>query len=199
MELVDDIKIDDAEMWRLFDIWWGKYPKKVAKDKAMVRWEKVIKKEMKVRPGDYRVFITDRLTAGLDNQLRYRKRVFDSCPDPEQRRRKDIWLPSMPNPATWLNEGRWMDEVPQLPEEKTVNRTARRCSDCDQEGEIIVGDDQYCSWHWVKRFDRKHLRLLYYTLIKLGLERGPDESKLEWSDRCREHLRTTRWGASVGA
>ncbi|MDP7367427.1 MAG: hypothetical protein QGH83_09240, partial [Candidatus Pacebacteria bacterium] len=134
MELVDDIKIDDAEMWRLFDIWWKKYPKKRSKDDAMKAWEKAIKRELKVSPGDYKVFITDCLTAALDNQVRYRKRVYDLCPDPEQRRRKDIWLPSMPNPATWLNKGNWKDEVPLLPEEKRANRTARSCVKCDEEG-----------------------------------------------------------------
>ena len=199
MEQVDDIKIDDAEMWRLFAIWWKKYPKKVKIKNAQKAWEKVIKKEMEVHPGDYIGFIQNRLIAGLDNQLTYRKRVYDSCPDPEVRRRKDIWLPSMPHPASWLNGGGWEDEVPQLPDERPAGRTARRCSDCDQEGEIIVGDNQYCSWHWVKRFDRKHLRVLYDNLISMGLERREEESKQEWSDRCREHLRATRWGASVGA
>ena len=199
MEQVDDIKIDDAEMWRLFAIWWKKYPKKVKIKNAQKAWEKVIKKEMEVHPGDYIGFIQNRLIAGLDNQLTYRKRVYDSCPDPEVRRRKDIWLPSMPHPASWLNGGGWEDEVPQLPDERPAGRTARRCSDCDQEGEIIVGDNQYCSWHWVKRFDRKHLRVLYDNLISMGLERREEESKQGWSDRCREHLRTTRWGASVGA
>ena len=199
MEQVDDIKIDDAEMWRLFAIWWKKYPKKVKIKNAQKAWEKVIKKEMEVHPGDYIGFIQNRLIAGLDNQLTYRKRVYDSCPDPEVRRRKDIWLPSMPHPASWLNGGGWEDEVPQLPDERPAGRTARRCSDCDQEGENIVGDNQYCSWHWVKRFDRKHLRVLYDNLISMGLERREEESKQEWSDRCREHLRATRWGASVGA
>jgi len=199
MELVDDIKIDDAEMWRLFAIWWEKYPKKVSKDKAMDRWEKVIKKQMKVEPGDYRVFITNCLTAALDNQLRYRKRVYDSCPDPEQRRRKDIWLPSMTNPATWLNEGKWKDEVPQLPEERPANRTVRSCSECSEDGSIIVGDNYYCSWHWVIKFDRKHLRLLYDTLKSLGLDKKDGEDRLDWSNRCRDHLRTTKWGSHVGA
>lgn len=199
MELVDDIKIDDAEMWRLFAIWWKKYPKKVKIKNAQKAWEKVIKKEMKVHPGDYIGFIQNRLIAGLDNQLTYRKRVYDLCPDPEVRRRKDIWLPSMPHPASWLNGGGWEDEVPQLPDEKRANRTARSCVKCDEEGGIIVGDNQYCSWHWVQRFDRKHLRVLYDNLISMGLERREEESKQEWSDRCREHLRTTRWGASVRA
>jgi len=199
MELVDDIKIDDAEMWRLFAIWWEKYPKKVCKDEAMDRWEKVIKKQMKVEPGDYRVFITNCLTAGLDNQLRYRKRIFDSCPDPEQRRRRGIWLPSWTNPATWLNKGRWKDEVPQLPEERPANRTARSCSECSEDGSIIVGDNYYCSWHWVTKFDRKHLRFLYDTLKSLGLDKKDGEDRLDWSNRCRDHLRTTKWGSHVGA
>jgi len=199
MELADDTKIDDAEMWRLFAIWWKKYPKKVKVKNAQKAWEKVIKKEMEVHPGDYIGFIQNRLIAGLDNQLTYRKRVYDSCPDPEVRRRKDIWLPSMPHPASWLNGGGWEDEVPQLPDERPAGRTARSCVKCDEEGEIIVGDNQYCSWHWVQRFDRKHLRVLYDNLISMGLERRKEESKMEWSDRCREHLRTTRWGASVGA
>jgi hypothetical protein len=66
-----------------FDQFWKRYPKKVGKDKAMTAWKKKSPK--------------------LDNVLYALSWQID-C---EQWRRGYI-----PNPATYLNEGRWQDEQP---------------------------------------------------------------------------------------
>jgi hypothetical protein len=68
-----------------FDSFWKRYPKKVGKDKAILAWKKKSPK-------------LDDVLYALSWQI-----------DCEQWRRGYI-----PNPATYLNEGRWQDEQPIL-------------------------------------------------------------------------------------
>jgi hypothetical protein len=70
-----------------FDEWWSLYPKKVGKQAARRRWGLV------VRDTDPGVIM-----AGLRAQL----------PSLSERERRFV-----PDPATWLNAGRWEDEVSQ--------------------------------------------------------------------------------------
>jgi uncharacterized protein YdaU (DUF1376 family) len=69
----------------LFDIFWGKYPKKVGKDAALRAF-------VKRKPDQH--LLTQMLNA-IGEQIR-----------------SESWTKGfVPNPATWLNEGRWQDEV----------------------------------------------------------------------------------------
>lgn len=81
---------DDGDA--LFDKFWKAYPKKVGKDAARMAWRK--------RNPDAR--LVDEMVQALEQHGRY-----------------DQWKRDngryIPNPATWLNEGRWMDEVPEGP------------------------------------------------------------------------------------
>ena len=78
-----------------------------------------------------------------------------------------------------------------------------QCVDCEDDGTILVNIDgqqrALCAWHWTKRYDRDHLELLYEQLKKNGLGKRKDETKQEWSDRCRDSLRGTKWGNTLGA
>jgi hypothetical protein len=75
-----------------FAEFWKVYPRKVGKDAAWRSWQKR-------RPGSE--LLTEMLTA-LDWQ-----------------RRQESWLKEggqyVPNPSTWLNQGRWQDEPNQTP------------------------------------------------------------------------------------
>jgi hypothetical protein len=72
-----------------FDQWWAEYPKKVGKAAARKAYTKALKTTE-----------ADTIAAGLKAQL---PKLLGS----EDRFR--------PNPATWLNEGRWDDEVQTQP------------------------------------------------------------------------------------
>lgn len=77
-----------GERDQLFDEFWQAYPKKVGKDAARKAWGK-----RKVDP---------HLLAAMLQAI-------------EQQERTDQWTKDngqyIPNPATWLNQGRWEDEV----------------------------------------------------------------------------------------
>lgn len=69
----------------LFNIFWSKYPKKVGKEPAL-------KAFVKRKPDQH--LLTQMLNA-IGEQIR-----------------SESWIKGfVPNPATWLNEGRWQDEV----------------------------------------------------------------------------------------
>jgi len=75
-----------------FDVFWGSYPKKVGKDAAKKSFSKV-KVELSV--------------------------LLDAI---EKQKRSEQWTKDngqfIPNPATWLNQGRWEDELPETESEK---------------------------------------------------------------------------------
>lgn len=72
-----------------FDTFWRVYPKKAGKDAARRAFEK--------RKPDAELF--DLMLAAISEQRQW-----------------DQWKRGyIPNPATWLNEGRWHDEQPALP------------------------------------------------------------------------------------
>jgi hypothetical protein len=81
----------------LFDAFWEMYPNKVGKGKAMSTWQKVMREE---------------------------KNIMDALP-----RHVAQWVALgtekkyIPHPATWLNQQRWLDEVPEL---KTTHAHAPR-------------------------------------------------------------------------
>lgn len=77
-----------------FEKFWVKFPKKVGKTKAMESFEKALKGDpkKKVEPASSETILTS-LQKQLDNQY-----------FPAEKR-------YIPNPTTWLNQGRWQDEV----------------------------------------------------------------------------------------
>ena len=72
-----------------FLAFWAKYPKKVGKDKSAQRWRD---KGCET--------ITEEVLAGLERTRTYLTREGGQF---------------IPNPDTWLNQGRWRDEPPSLP------------------------------------------------------------------------------------
>lgn len=72
-----------------FDRFWAAYPKKVGKNAAIRAWQKV--------KGKPRI---DELVSAVEQQKTW----------PQWQRDNGQYIP---NPATWLNQGRWSDEPPQ--------------------------------------------------------------------------------------
>ena len=85
-----------------FSQWWQAYPRKVAKDKALESWKK--RKPTKEKAAEMLAAIQSQCRAG-------HFRGHDG---------KDY----IPYPATWLNQGRWQDEVRGAREQTKAERLA---------------------------------------------------------------------------
>ena len=81
----------------LFDVFWSKYPKKVGKDAALKAFQK--------RKPDQHLLV--QMLNALGEQIR-----------------SEAWTKDggqfIPNPATWLNQGRWQDEVQSAPKQVDI-------------------------------------------------------------------------------
>ena len=197
-------KQEEAILVDLFDRWWNEWPtgQKTAKKEALKSWIKVFKKDPGIPKEDWAEFAENTLNNAIIGQVEYRNSIFKKYPDQQERKRADIFVPRLPMPSTWLNQGRWSDPVQQLDQQRdTLNSAKRRCSDCEKDGDIYVSDIAYCNWHYTRRFDKKHLRLLADKLSEMGWARLPDEASDDWGARCRQHLRERggSWARLVGA
>jgi len=195
-QLVDSA-IDESGLLDLFETWWGAWPsgQKTGKKDAIKAWVKVFKKDPGIPTHDCKHFAETVLIHAIKEQVAWRKAVFDKYPNAEDRKKKDIFVPRLPMPATWLNGGRWLDPVQKLPgaEADAPKAVASRCIDCELPAEVFVGEERLCAWHWTKRYNREHLQLLADSLKRLGLERKPDESRADWSERCRQYALASSW------
>lgn len=73
----------------MFEQWWGEYPKKVGKRRALKDWKQAVKRE----PAGEIIAATRRFAeyhAACGTEKRF-----------------------IPNPSTWLNRDGWGDELPQ--------------------------------------------------------------------------------------
>ena len=201
MELTEQLSDEDI-LVGLFDKWWILWPAnaKTAKKDALRAWEKIFKKDPGIPREDWEDFSETVLIIALKSQLNYRQRVFDKYPTPEERKTADVFVPRLPMPSTWLNGGRWQDHVPQLAADEPRYQSAKApCGQCEQEGFIEVNEVSYCCWHYTRKFHKDHLMVLADTLKSIGLDRQPDESRDDWGDRCRQHLKGSKWGNALGA
>jgi hypothetical protein len=199
---VIDAAIDESHLVDFFDEWWAKWPsgQKTGKKDALRAWLKVFKKDPGIPQHDWKEFAKNVLIQAIDNQCSYRKSVYRKYPSSEERKRHDIFVPRLPMPATWLNGGRWMDTVPSLPGhvEGKVS-TKMPCTDCSADAAVLVEGKGFCAWHWTKRFNRDHLKLMADSLNRMGLSRLDNESQEAWSDRCREYIRSSKWADAINA
>lgn len=95
-----------------FDHFWSLYPRRVSKRVAVKAWEK------EMRSGTD----PDEIISGLRRQLPYLR-----SKEPQ----------FIPHPATWLNQGRWEDEVEQQAAPKQTAYQQHQ-SACDRELEKII-------------------------------------------------------------
>ena len=101
-----------------FARFWEAYPKKVGKIAAEKLWKRLSP------DGD----LVDRMLEAIELQ-----------------RRSDQWKRDggqyIPNPATWLSQGRWEDEAPKAPEEETTNPFLRYLNRLQAEEETKIYAD----------------------------------------------------------
>jgi hypothetical protein len=107
-----------------FEVFWKEYPKKVGKGKARDVFNKIIK-----------ITTLDILLTAIDNQSKSEQWTKDNGQ-------------FIPNPATWLNQERWEDEIQiKTPEKKkpTIDDTRLanlKCEDCGHEFKKVVDDTE---------------------------------------------------------
>jgi len=73
-----------------FETWWKQYPRKIAKDDAFKAWQKI---------GKTNTTTVQQLIQAIQKQV-----------EGKHFRGRD-GQDYVPNPATWLNQGRWKDEI----------------------------------------------------------------------------------------
>lgn len=76
----------NAEIVNRFEVFWKKYPRKVARPQAEKIWKKI-------KPNDE---LLNKMLVAIDQQELHK-------------REKDF----VPHPSTWLNNNRWEDEIPK--------------------------------------------------------------------------------------
>ena len=194
-------KAQETKIVTMFEQFWGLLPSgnKIAKGNARTAWMRLFKK---VGENEWLQLYND-IKEGHISQESYRKRLLKEYPDERTQKAAGVFVPSRPHPATWLNGERWKDGVHDIEEKISKKYHPNQCVDCEDDGTILVNIDgqqrALCAWHWTKRYDRDHLELLYEQLKKNGLGKRKDETKQESSDRCRDSLRGTKWGNTLGA
>ena len=193
-------KQQEDRLTELFEMFWSCLPSgqgaKVAKGSARDAW---IRKFKKVSEDNWtELFNTNK--EGFLKQEAYRKKIFKQYPDERARKNAGVFLPSRPHMATFLNQERWKDEVRELASEpEKVARTRCMVLRCESVGNHVDEGGSLCDWHWGKKYDRAHLKMLYENLGTMGLALKDNESREDWSKRCREYLKTTAMGKALGA
>tara|TARA_R110000782_G_scaffold3399_1_gene12501 strand:- start:2313 stop:3065 length:753 start_codon:yes stop_codon:yes gene_type:complete len=81
-EIREEKKIEESKKAKAFDLFWSKYPKKVAKDKCKIKFIKLSKDDI------------NKIIKTIDGFITYKP--FDTY--------------THPNPMTYLNQSRWNDE-----------------------------------------------------------------------------------------
>lgn len=192
-----DLKLTKEQEKKLttwFDEFWSVLPSgqgaKVARGKALEAWYRQFKKTSESEWLELFGIIKEAMV----RQENHRRRLFKEYPDERSRKQANIFIPTRPHPATWINQHRWHDEVLEI-KEKTSTPTAMCVErNCPKDGKHFVKEGMVCDWHWTKRHDTKGLSRLYDVLRSKGLELRPDETKEQWSQRCREHVLNGKWG-----
>ena len=187
---------DEAFLIDLFDEWWVKWPVKRRESKKAAKnaWLKVFYTDPKIPRKGWEYFAKDVLFKAIDEQVSYKKMIFDKYPTPEERKRKDIFVSRLPMPSTWLNGGRWQDPVPVFEDAVEKPRFVHTCSECSEVADQSVGDIYYCGWHWTKKFNKKAVERMAEGLVNVNMQKRKGESRLEWTERCRDFVLGTDLG-----
>lgn len=77
-----------------FETWWAAYPNKIGKLAAFRAWKKI---------GESKTATVQELIKAINDQIRANHFRGSNGAD------------YIPNPATWLNQGRWMDDIKKAP------------------------------------------------------------------------------------
>lgn len=99
------------EIDRAFEEFWKWFPRKTGKPLAKAKFREIVTKGLKTRTldKDSGTYVDIELTATAEEIIDGVKRYASNLVDKNTFKRKveDKYLP---HPATWINQGRWMDE-----------------------------------------------------------------------------------------
>ena len=94
-----------------FEDFWSRYPKRVGKPLAKAKWDAITGPGLETRTldRDSNTYVDITLTATPEEILEGAKRYAKSQIDPQTYKLKDGGKYTL-HPATFLNQGRWLDE-----------------------------------------------------------------------------------------
>jgi hypothetical protein len=189
----------DTKLTTMFESFWSLLPTgvgaKVGHGTARDAFKKPFKK---VREEEW-LTLFGVIKEEFAKQEAYRRKMVELYPDERTRKQNGVFLPSRPNPTTWLKGERWKDEA-RVVKDPVESGPVQKCISCEKDGTHYVEDNgMVCAWHWTRKYNKVHLRLLADTLASMGLSRKDDEPMEDWGERCRDHLRTTGMGKILGA
>lgn len=160
-----------------FERFWSCYPRKVGKGNAEKSWKKLAPDEP----------LFNQIILAIDAQVRHRHKTDEANRNIRNERYRKF-IPDWPHPATWLNQQRWLDEIPSITEIKIEEKNFEYCPKCKDKGKTekefphMDNHEHLCSWH----FSEKHyqdgptgLRVLRERWKELNIQRRPGEG---WRD-----------------
>lgn len=147
-----------------FEEFWLHYPHKVAKGAGIKAWEK-LKPDADLRK---------KIQLALQAQKIYRGKMQAT----------GQWLPNWPASGPWLNQMRWLDDIPSLSDDRPENRASTACKCGEIATHTVPGS--LCDACWIKACIHKddwRLVAMREAYKRLGLTRLPDESSAEHRKR----------------
>ena len=130
-----------------FERFWSCYPRKVGKGSAEKSWKKL-------NPEDP---LFNQIILAVDAQVRHRHKVDEFNRNAKHERYRKF-IPDWPHPSTWLNQQRWLDEIPSIVEAKVeIEKDAEYCPKCSEKGktekefEHMENKQHLCSWHFSEK------------------------------------------------
>lgn len=159
-----------------FELWYGLYPRKVARERAQKAWDKL-------NPDDE---TQKKMVWAIGEQKRARKRQEAANEKLPQFSQKHI--PDWPHPATWINDKRWLDDIPCTQEIAEKFSESKLCQ-CGAKAAITIDGESYCCHHYSRKYHDGHYRDMYENLKKMGLAKLKDETTHDYAMRCKEAAR----------
>lgn len=161
-----------------FERFWSCYPRKIGKGNAEKSWNKLTPAEP----------LFNQIILAVDAQIRHRHKIEELNRNAKHERYHKF-IPDWPHPATWLNQQRWLDEIPSIVEAKVeIEKDAEYCPKCNEKGKMekeiehMNNKEHLCSWHFSEKHYQKELiglKVLRERWKQLNIQKLSGES---WRD-----------------
>lgn len=149
-----------------FDRFYQAYPKHEAPKKAHDAWKKAIKDEDKEE-------FTTMVVLAIDAQKRERR----------AKQNKGIWMADWPMPATWLNQGRWDDEIDSSDH---IEKEAKKYTcECGKEGRYPAIGKLWCARCYTNKFTKGLDQLKAFMPDEM--RKLKSETKEDWLKRHKSY------------
>lgn len=176
-EIPDKAKEINAAEVESFELFYGCYPRRIAKGAAMKAWSKLSP------TGD----LLKDIMRSLREQIRNKRRQIDL--NNKLHPSKQKLIPDWPHPATWINGQRWMDDLASTDEINEKFFPQENSCECGKPGVIKKDYIWYCAHHYDRKYHADYYEYLYNYLKKMDMAKRTDETKEQYFDRCRKWCR----------